>query len=90
MFMTLSHMLVCYLISFVYLCFNRVFLREEADVPPSPLPDPQLLDITKNFLTMLFLFISICSDPVGPGGVGPVVVGVVVAHHATLTKVYNR
>ena len=39
MFMTLCHTLVSYLISFVYICFNFVLFREEAELlsrPPHP------------------------------------------------------
>jgi hypothetical protein len=38
MFMTLCHTLVGYLISFVYISLNCVFLREEAELPTRPPP----------------------------------------------------
>jgi hypothetical protein len=41
MFIALCHTLVGYLISFVYISLNRVFLREEAKLPTRP-PPPSL------------------------------------------------
>ena len=49
MFMTLCHTLVGYLISFVYISSNCVFLREEAELPTRP--PPPSLEQTHNLLT---------------------------------------
>ena len=59
MFMNLCHTLVGYLISFVYISLNCVFLREEAELPTRP-PPPSL---ASPFLTISLL---LSWDPVLP------------------------
>ena len=56
MFMTLCHTLIGYLISFIYISLNCVFLREEAELPTRPPPPRQNPHSLSN---------SITCDPVG-------------------------
>ena len=48
--MTLCHTLVGYLVSFVYISLNCVFLREEAELPTGPPPpSPTLISRPRRF-----------------------------------------